>query len=887
MNDDKMREIKGYEIREKIGEGGFGAVYRAFQPVIEREVAIKVILPEYANKPDFIRNFEVEARLVARLEHPHIVPLFDYWRDPEGAYLVMRWLRGGSLRSRLETGGKFTLNDAAKFLDQVCGALSVAHRNGVVHRDIKPDNILLDEDGNAYLSDFGIALQLGQEETVEDEESITGSIHYMSPEQLQSRVPAPSFDIYSMGILLYEALSGLHPWHGNTPSQMIVQHLNEPVPLISEEQPDFPAGIDAVIQRSTAKDPEERYETVSELAKAFRDTLTGQATIELPAIDFGAGDLINPYKGLRAFDEADSADFFGRDFLIHQLIYRMEDSRFLAVVGPSGSGKSSVVKAGLVPALRDGGLAGADDWYITDFTPGDNPIAALGSALLRIAPAVSDQLLAHLFEDDNGLLWAAENLAPGDSDLLIVIDQFEEVFTLLDDEAQRLRFMNLIQTAVSAENSRVRVVVTLRADFYDRPLYYEGFGSLIQEHTQVVLPMTAAEIESAITGPAERSGLQVDTDLVAAIIADVQEEPGALPLLQYALTECFERREGFRLTLGGYYESGGVLGALARRAEEVYTEFDDGTRTAAKQMFLRLVSLGEGTEDTRRRVRRAELSSLVEERDHAERVLQAFGQYRLLTFDTEPSTREPVVEVAHEAIIREWGSLREWLNESRNDVRLQRMLSAAATEWRRGEQDKSYLLRGARLAQFEEWAVNTDIAFTSDERGYLDASISDAARVRQQQRRLRFIAAAIGLTVIAVLTILSVFAFNQSSIARDEADENATAQAQAQVARETSDANAVIAATSASVANASADEARTLLIASAAQQALDIDNSTLGLALALEAYDIGAAPDLTRQVLAQAAYAPGAREERVLIEEGETRGVAFSPERRILVVSRH
>src|SRR5438067_6223568 len=155
MSDLTHQNIRGYEIRESLGAGGFGQVYRAYQAVVGREVAIKIILPQYANQPDFILRFEAEAQLVARLEHIHIVPLYDYWRDPGGAYLVMRWLHGGSLRAKLR-GGPLTPFEIARLLDQISSALAVAHRKGVIHRDLKPDNILLDEEGNAYLADFGI-----------------------------------------------------------------------------------------------------------------------------------------------------------------------------------------------------------------------------------------------------------------------------------------------------------------------------------------------------------------------------------------------------------------------------------------------------------------------------------------------------------------------------------------------------------------------------------------------------------------------------------------------------------------------------------------------------------------------------------------------------------
>src|SRR5262245_24821071 len=199
--------IKGYELIERIGAGGFGAVYKANQSTVGREVAIKIILPHFANHPDFIRRFETEAQLVARLEHLHIVPLYDYWRDPDGAYIVMRWLKGGSLREALQQG-PFELEVAAQFLDQITAALTAAHRGGVIHRDIKPANIFIDEDGNVYLGDFGIAkdiqnLQSGNTEA----EAIVGSPDYIAPEQARSEPVTAKTDIYSLGVTLYEVLT--------------------------------------------------------------------------------------------------------------------------------------------------------------------------------------------------------------------------------------------------------------------------------------------------------------------------------------------------------------------------------------------------------------------------------------------------------------------------------------------------------------------------------------------------------------------------------------------------------------------------------------------------------------------------------------------------------
>jgi hypothetical protein len=261
--------IRGYEIHEKIGEGGYGAVYKAFQPTIKRDVAIKVILPEHADKPEFARRFTTEAETVARLEHPHIVPLYDYWHDEQGAFLVMRWLPM-TLRSALKQQGALSMAQTARLLDQLGDALAVAHAAGIVHRDLKPDNILLDERGNAYLTDFGIAKQLNTDVRLTATDGIVGTPAYLSPEQIQTLSVTPQTDIYALGLLLYEMLTGEHPFAGTGVMLMINRHLQDPLPSVKSKRPDIPEMVDKVVQKATAKNQIERYADAPALADAFR-----------------------------------------------------------------------------------------------------------------------------------------------------------------------------------------------------------------------------------------------------------------------------------------------------------------------------------------------------------------------------------------------------------------------------------------------------------------------------------------------------------------------------------------------------------------------------------------------------------------------------------------
>jgi DNA-binding SARP family transcriptional activator len=336
-------QARGYDLQEEIGAGTFGVVYRAIQPGVGREVAVKIIQPQFANHPDFIRRFEAEAQIVARLEHPHIVPLYDYWRGPDGAFLVTRWLRGGNLQSSLAQG-PWELGATARLVDQIAGALASAHRRGVVHRDIKPANILLDEDRNGYLSDFGIAKDITLDTGITETGALVGSPAYISPEQALAEKVTNLTDIYSLGVVLYELLTGVHPFPDIVLAALIQKHLHEPFPAVREKRPELPEEIDEIIQRATAKNPSERFPDVLALVVAFREAARGVGRIEIVPV---AG-LVNPYKGLRSFQEADAADFFGRESLTKELLKQLTressiisksqlsiaeaDGRFLAVV---------------------------------------------------------------------------------------------------------------------------------------------------------------------------------------------------------------------------------------------------------------------------------------------------------------------------------------------------------------------------------------------------------------------------------------------------------------------------------------------------------------------------------------------------------------------------
>jgi serine/threonine protein kinase/DNA-binding winged helix-turn-helix (wHTH) protein len=764
------RTVGAYRLGERIGEGAFAVVYRATQTALERDVAVKVIRAELANRPEFVRRFTAEAQMVARIEHPNVVPLYDYWREPDHAYLVMRLMTGGTLEQRLDRG-PLDLSSAVDVVDQIAAALDAAHRLGVVHRDVKPENIMFDDEGRAYLADFGIALEAAERSRPEAALS-EGSPLFASPEQLRREPAGPESDVFSLGIVAFTMLVGDVPFaDSRDDAERLRRQLHEPLPSTSDRRngvppgvDGVPPGVDGVIAIATAKDPGDRYPVAGAFAAALRAAAQ--------AGDPGRGRVSvlvghrNPYKGLRPFDETDADDFFGRARLVDELVASLAERPVVAVVGPSGAGKSSVVRAGLVPALRRGAVPGSLEWFVATMTPGRHPFEALETALLRIAVNPPGTLLDQL-RSNRGLLRAARRVLPDDSTtLLLILDQFEELFTNQVDPADRDAFLQALVTATSEPGTPVRLVLTLRADFYDRPLQHPVFAPLLKRSAVTVTPLAPDELERAIVEPAASTGVDFEPGLVARMVADFTSRPGALPLLQYTLTRLMDGADGAKLREADYDAMGGLAGSLGGRAEQLWDECDADEQTAARRLFERLVTLGEGTEDTRRRVLRSELGDAAS----TEAVLDRFGRARLLTFDRDPATREPTVEVAHEALIQRWPRLREWLDEDRDARRAHRHLMTASTTWTDRDRDPSELYRGSRLDQVELLIEAGRLALNRAEAEFLAASSAQREREdrdrRLRARRLRRFA--VGAAVLAVFAIVaSIVALLQRNTAAE------------------------------------------------------------------------------------------------------------------------
>jgi energy-coupling factor transporter ATP-binding protein EcfA2 len=463
---------------------------------------------------------------------------------------------------------------------------------------------------------------------------------------------------------------------------------------------------------------------------------------------------ICPYKGLAYFDceEEDAKYFYGRRAQTDDLLEKVRQGNFLAVLGASGSGKSSVVRAGLLYQLKQGRrLSGSDRWQIHILRPGEHPLQSLALAFLE--PGLSEVDRATQFAKAKDLIGTGavglECLiaASTASRVMLVVDQFEEVFTLCRDSTERQQFFECLLGALERTGNKLCLVLAMRADFFGKcaEQEYAGLATQIEKHLVTVKPMKREELEQAITEPAKQVGLEVEQELVTQMIADVDGSPGSLPLLQYTLTELWNERTN-RLTLSTYARLGGVKGTLQKRATEVFESLSEQEQQVAKRIFLELTQLGEGTEDTRRQVFKRDLVSLQQSEVLVEQVLQKLADAKLVVTSEliekgAGAGRVAVVDIAHEALIRHWSLLREWVNENREAIRIERKIEEAAEEWLRNgkPEEMAYLLQGSKLTEAENFLQDyaDTVLFSSLAREFIQVSQQERDRIlREEEARL-------------------------------------------------------------------------------------------------------------------------------------------------------
>ncbi|SDJ07226.1 hypothetical protein [Nonomuraea jiangxiensis] len=454
----------------------------------------------------------------------------------------------------------------------------------------------------------------------------------------------------------------------------------------------------------------------------------------------------SPYLGLSPFRTEDALLFFGREQAVDGLLTRLGDQRIVMLFGASGAGKSSLLQAGLVARVQ----AGERPWDTVVFTPGAEPMEECAVHLAPLVGSTAGAVRAELAADRRGLHRLVRQALverPAETELLIVVDQFEEVFTLCRDEEERARFVESLVTAAQAEGSRCRLVVGVRADFYTHCTLEPGLLRVLPEAQVPLGPMTSDELRQAVIKPAAGMDCMVEGALVSRVAADAAQQAGVLPLVSHVLLETWYRRRGSTLTLAGYESAGGLAGAVAKTAEDAYTRLAPEHQRLARQLFLRLIVVGEGTQDTKRRVHHRRLDG---GDDGMAAVLEHLAGSRLITLDHD------TVEIAHEALISSWPRLRDWLAEDREGLRTHHRLTEAADTWESLRHDPGSLYRGTRLAAAQEWAERNEKALSGREREFLDASLAARAHeetlARRRTRRLRQLVAALSVLLLVTGT---------------------------------------------------------------------------------------------------------------------------------------
>ncbi len=759
-----------------------GEVYRAVDTVGDRAVAIK-LLPATADRhhADRLRR---EAEIAAGLTDPHIVQVLDAGTDDTDGklYLAMRLVEGADLK-RVLAGTRLDPPRAIRLLGEVARALDTAHASGVVHRDVKPSNILVDADDHAHLTDFGIARPLDPEVTrLTVTGAYVGTLDYIAPEQLRGLDVTPAADVYSLACVLYECLTGKVPFPSADPAEKIAAQLNSVPPAPSVFDPRLPPALDLVLAAGTDKDPRRRYGSAGQLMAAAAAALAEAAPVPAPApppadpaapgqqvimraivsaaarrhepADPGRGHHdVCPYPGLRSFGVADATWFHGRDREVTDLLVRLSGRLTtggpLVVAGASGTGKSSLLVAGVFPAL-DRAAGEHERWPRVVLTPGDRPVETLAARLAGVIHVDPATLAATIRTDPRrfGELCrsAADRARSAGARLVIVVDQFEQLFTDGAGGQERMAFATALASAWPA-----LVVIAVRADFVPDCVALEPLRAAL-DSPFMVGPLRVDQLREVIVRPAEQAGLELEDGLVDRLIDDVGSRDGsgfangALPRLAHALRATWQNRWGDMLTLRGYQATGGVDRAVAVTADQLYGQLHPYHQATLRATLLRLVRVLPDGGLARRTAARGELD---------ERALANLVDARLVSVDDDG------VRLAHDALLTAWPRLHGWVDAERGDLLFRQRLDESATAWHGGGRDRGDLYRGARLAAALDWASRQWL--TPTQQDFLRASEREQ---RRTTRRLRTVIAALAVLLVASLAA-SVVAYRQTRVADD------------------------------------------------------------------------------------------------------------------------
>ena len=732
-----------YKICNEIDRGSFATVVLAWDEELESSVALKIL---NVSDSAIEKRFLAEARMLRRVRAPNVITVHDIGRLNDGRpYFVLDYADRGTLADRIphptqllslassEPNHLAELQALLLLVDALADGLSAIHSVGLIHRDIKPSNLFFESirraaaqqstergspakliiaaDERALVGDLGIAKDLNSDNA--QATMIGGTPLFLAPEQLDPDASiASTADIYAASAVLWSVLTGSQP----------------PMPdRLESSLEGMPDSWQSILATGLARNPDKRFQSMDEWRWAIHDIVgnAGRTLMIEPTSPSLKAELC-PYKGLAAYQPEDAEKFCGREALIDELLHRLQLHNVLVVGGPSGSCKSSLVRAGLIPALKVGSLPGSESWQVHLLTPGNDPMTRLTA------------------------------VAAQDANCLYVFDQFEEVFTLAEDN-QRVEFLESLATLANQRDDRCKIVIVIRADFYAECAREAWLASRISNNQVLVGPMTENELRQAISEPARRSGYFLERGLMEAILEQAGNEPGALPLVAHSLVETWVRRDGNTLTLEGFLAAGGVVGAISQTADAAYEhQLDDLGREQTRQLMLRLVvASNAGTPDTRRILSREEIDSASASQVIDRSVIQVLTEARLLSIDGES------IQIAHEALLHRWPRLHRWIEESRDDLRVRHKISHSAQEWQSEGNDADFLYRGTPLLAATDWLTHNPGLLSPLEQTFLDTSLKKsnerqaAENARSQRVRRVRRNALVALTVLAIGTSVS------------------------------------------------------------------------------------------------------------------------------------
>ncbi|HEY5945815.1 MAG TPA: protein kinase, partial [Kofleriaceae bacterium] len=783
--------INQYEMIKMIGEGGMGTVYLARDLRLGRRVAIKFL---QSNQKELTQRFLVEARATARCQHDNIVVIYEVGEHLGAPYMVLEYLNGKPLTSQIKSGGKLPYSRAVEIMVATLKALECAHGQGIVHRDLKPDNIFITDSGSIKVLDFGIAkvleagqsapnasggvrlpspleLATGSSSSLTRHGTIMGTLKYMSPEQWGIGVEIDHLsDIWACGVLLHRLITGRHPLHPLDGNQLVVTAMLElPMPSMAEAAPpDCPRELINIVDRCLLKMKEQRPQSASELLRALEPFLPGRRSTELQIDE-------SPYAGLSSFQENDAGKFFGRNKEIAAMVTRIRDRPLMAVVGSSGVGKSSFVRAGLVPALKRSG----EQWETIVTRPGRKPmdaLAAIVAPLIGTASNLADEmaeqqkLAAKLRKEPGHLGHVLRGRARRDSRrIMLFVDQFEELYTQVADAEERAAFTACLAAVADDATSPLRVVLSIRSDFLDRVAEDQTFVAELTQGLFFLNQPNREGLREAIVHPAELAGYSFEQ---AATVEDMLDHlattPGALPLLQFAASKLWETRDASRkqLTHASYLAMGGVAGALASHADRVVQDLGPHKHGLIRAVLLRLVS----PERTRAIVPLEELRDLSREHGEVQRLVDQMVDARLLVVQTMEGGKGSTVEIVHESLIQNWPTLRRWLDETQDDAVIIDQLRTAARQWNAKGRSPDLLWRGDTADEAKKFRRRYKGALADIEQAFLDEIIMYEQAVARRKRVL-VLGSFIGMAFLVIAALVALVVIQKS---RNEATKQAT-----------------------------------------------------------------------------------------------------------------